>query len=297
MKKLVFLLLAVSTITIAQAQNTLLWRISGNGLSQPSYLFGTMHLLCADDIVLSDSLQSAIGRAGHVYLELEMDNMMEMFGAMQNMAMKGDSTLADLLTPSEYKAVKDYFDTHQGMVPFAMLETFKPMLTASLLAEQQAGACDQLISMEQLIMKASKDQGKKIKGLETMSYQLSLFDKIPYRLQAQELYKAISRKGDGGAMDIKKLSEVYRAQQLEKLDALTHSDEMGMKQFTDLLLYNRNLDWLVKIRELMPSGTLVFAVGAGHLPGEKGLIQLLKKAGYKIEPVKNEMIRKAVKEI
>ncbi|RYZ59065.1 MAG: TraB/GumN family protein, partial [Chitinophagaceae bacterium] len=78
--------------------NTLLWRISGKNLSKPSYLFGTMHMLCGDDITLSDSLKAAIQSSDNVYLELEMDNMFEMMGAMQHMNMKGDTTLSDLLT-------------------------------------------------------------------------------------------------------------------------------------------------------------------------------------------------------
>ncbi len=66
----------------AKTDNTLLWRISGNGLVAPSYLFGTIHMICADDIELSDSLRSAIRRADKVYLELDMDNLFEMMSVM-----------------------------------------------------------------------------------------------------------------------------------------------------------------------------------------------------------------------
>ena len=92
------------------SNNTLLWRISGKDLTKPSYLFGTMHLLCGDDIVVSDSLRSAIQQSDNDYLEHELDNIFEMFGAMQSMNMNGDTTLSDLLTEKEYQQVKDYFD-------------------------------------------------------------------------------------------------------------------------------------------------------------------------------------------
>ena len=78
---------------------------------------------------------------------------------------------------------------------------------------------------------------------------------------------------------------------------MTKKADMGIENFTDLLLYNRNRNWAEKLKILMNDKSLVVAVGAGHLPGEKGLINLLKKAGYKVEPVKNEMIRKKTKEI
>src|SRR5215204_899217 len=94
--------------------NTLLWRISGNGLSKPSYLFGTMHMICANDIEVSDSLKSAIRRSDKVYLEIDMDDMMGLMMKMMmdpgKLTMKNDTTLSDLLTPEEYKKVKTYFE-------------------------------------------------------------------------------------------------------------------------------------------------------------------------------------------
>src|SRR3954454_22299287 len=93
----------------ATGNNTLLWRISGKNLQKPSYLFGTMHMICANDIELSDSLRSAIKNTDKVYLELDMDDMFQMLGAMSHMTMRDDTTLADLLSRDEYKKVKDYF--------------------------------------------------------------------------------------------------------------------------------------------------------------------------------------------
>lgn len=280
---------------VPATENTLLWRISGKGLSKPSYLFGTMHLLCGDDIVLSDSLKAAIKSSDNIYLELELDNMFEMLGAMQHMNMKGDTTLADLLTEKEYKKVKTYFEQNSTMLPFSMLETFKPMLAASLIAEQASkSSCDNMIAMEQLIMTEAKEADKKIKGLETMNYQLGIFDKIPYKQQAKQLYEMIAKSGDStDANEMIALTKVYRSQQLNKLGEMTMKEDMGIKNFTELLLYGRNENWTKKLAELMPDKSLVVAVGAGHLPGKRGVINLLRQAGYKVEPVRNEMVKKA----
>ena len=279
--------------------NTLLWRISGKNLSKPSYLFGTMHMLCGDDITLSDSLKAAIQSSDNVYLELEMDNMFEMMGAMQHMNMKGDTTLSDLLTKTEYQKVKAYFDEKGSMIPFAMLETFKPMLAASLIAEQQTKTtCDNMVAMEQLIMQEAKEADKKIKGLETMNFQLEIFDKIPYKLQAKQLYEMITKSDDTtGADDLTVLTNAYRNQQLEKLGEMTMKEDMGMKNFTELLLYKRNENWAKKLQTLMTDHSLVVAVGAGHLPGKRGVISLLRQAGYKVEPVRNDMLKKRSREI
>ena len=278
----------------AATENTLLWRISGKNLSKPSYLFGTMHMLCGDDIALSDSLKRAIAASDNVYLELQMDNMFEMIGAMQHMSMKGDTTLADLLTKQEYQKVKTYFEENSSILPFGMLQKFKPMLAASLIAQQESkGACENMVAMESLIMEEAKEADKKIKGLETMDFQLSIFDKIPYKLQAKQLYQMIAKSADtSGKDELAELTRIYRSQQLDKLGEMTMKEDMGIKNFTELLLYGRNEAWAKKLNELMPDKSLVVAVGAGHLPGKKGVINLLRQAGYKVEPVRNEMVKK-----
>jgi uncharacterized protein len=281
----------------APKENTLLWRISGNQLKAPSYLFGTIHMICGDDIQISDSLSNAISKADDVYLELDMDNIVEMMSVMTKMKMRNDTTLSELLTPEEYQKVKKFFDEKGGLLSFSMMEKYKPMLTASTLMQSEM-ACDNAVAMEQLIMNEARMNRVSIKGLETMAYQMSIFDSIPYKVQAKQLVEYIDNFDDKAqSKEFEKLSEAYRKQELNKLEALIANDQSGMEQYSDLLLFNRNKNWVKKLAELLPEKRLVIAVGAGHLPGEKGLINLLRKAGYKVEPVKNNMIRSKTKEI
>ncbi|MGZ3937493.1 MAG: TraB/GumN family protein [Flavisolibacter sp.] len=278
--------------------NTLLWKVSGKNLTKPSYIFGTMHMICANDIELSDSLKKAIRNSDNVYLELDMDDMWQMMGAMMHMTMKGDTTLSDLLSPEDYKKVKTYFTEHSGMIPFSLMEKYKPLLVESMIIEQSK-PCDNMIVIEQLVMEEAKKNSVDIKGLETFDYQLGLFDKIPYKLQAEQLVKMVDDAKKGRTADddeIKVLTEAYRKQEIDKMDELT-KDDPSIGNFTDLLLYDRNANWSKKLQELMPGNSLVVAVGAGHLPGKKGVLNLLRQAGYTVEPVKNEMIKKKTKEI
>lgn len=289
-----FVLCITTLFSTAQkaSNNTLLWKISGNGLSRPSYLFGTIHMLCADDIQLSDSLKTAIGKAESVYLELDMDNIFEMLGVMGKMKMRNDTTLADLLTPAEYDSVKNFFKDQKTMLPFSVLETYKPMLAASTLM-QGAMDCDNQVAMEQLIMKEAKRQGKGVKGLETMAYQMSIFDSIPYQVQAKQLLDYVQQSGGSAASkEFEMLSKAYRDQQLDTLEAITLREDMGIANFTEILLYNRNTAWVKKLQGLMKEKSLVVAVGAGHLPGSRGVIALLRKAGYNVEPLPNNMAKK-----
>jgi uncharacterized protein YbaP (TraB family) len=276
-------------------ENTLLWRISGNGLSKPSYLFGTMHLLCAQQIDLSDSLRAAIANTNFVYLELDMENLQELTGVMGRMKMNGDTTLADLLPRPQYDSVRAFFSDKDNMIPFAMLEKFKPMLAASALMEADM-TCPNPVGMEQLIMAEARKQERSIKGLETMAFQMSIFDSIPYALQARQLVDYVRNYGNGDSRkEFEEMMQAYLFQRLDKLEGITRRDGGGMEAYNDLLLYRRNANWVQQLQKVMPDNATLVAVGAGHLPGKRGLISMLRAAGYKVEPVANNMLKKMEK--
>jgi uncharacterized protein YbaP (TraB family) len=169
-----------------------------------------------------------------------------------------------------------------------MLETFKPMLAASTL-EQGSLPCEKTTMMEQVIMEEAKRSGKKVQGLETMKYQAGILDSIPYSYQARQLVDYISHSGKKDEdQQLRAMFDAYREQDLKKLESLMLETDPGMAKFTDVLLYHRNRNWVEKLKTLMKERSLVVAVGAGHLPGEKGVIELLRKEGYKVEPVENK---------
>jgi uncharacterized protein YbaP (TraB family) len=273
-------------------KNSLLWKISGHGLDKPSYLFGTIHLLCEEDAMLSDSLKKAIRRCDNVYLEVDINDLFEMIGAMSQMTMRDDTTLADLLSKADYEKVKNYFESKGSMLPFSMLEKFKPIFAASTL-EGSSLPCDAPVMMEQLISKEAQQNEKQIKGLETMLYQASVLDSIPYKFQAMQLVSYIdsANKGVDADKEFKEMLEAYKDQDLGKLEELMKESDLGMSSYTDILLYNRNRNWVKKLKNLLPHKSLVIAVGAGHLPGEMGVISLLRKEGYTVTPVQNRVTK------
>lgn len=282
-------LLSVTAFTQKNnSENTLLWKISGNGLKKPSYLFGTIHMLCEDDAVLSDSLKNIIKNVKEVYFEVDLDNMFEMLGVMSKMKMQGDTTLQDLLSEADYEKVKNYFETKGSMLPFSMIETYKPMLAASTL--QQGGLpCEATAMMEQVIMQEAKQYDKPIKGLESMGYQAGVLDSIPYKLQAEQLVSYIdnANKGNGEDKELNDMLSAYRNQDLKKLEEMLMKSDPSISNYTDILLYNRNENWIKKLKQLLPEKSLLIAVGAGHLPGKRGCISLLRNEGFKVTPVKN----------
>jgi Uncharacterized protein conserved in bacteria len=270
-----------------QLDNTLLWKISGNGLKQPSYLFGTMHILCAEDARLSDTLKKVIHDSKIIYFELNMDNFKELMGAFKYLRMHDGKKLSELLTKEEYERVEQYFNNNKSILPFAMMNRFKPYFISSLIGEQMM-SCSQKNGMEELIMRESKQYNKEIRGLETTEFQASIFDSIPYEKQAKDLVAYIDSIDNYRQVTLE-MVEVYRQQNLERMDSLMHKSDPGMEEYMDLLLYGRNRHWVAQMPEIMKQHTTLFAVGAGHLPGEQGVINLLRKAGYKVTPMKNEV--------
>jgi hypothetical protein len=269
-----------------QLEKTLLWEISGNNLAASSYLFGTMHLLCAGDARLSDSLKMTINKATEIYFEIDLDNIMETLGAIKYLNMNGNKKLSDLLSEPDYQKVKTYFKSTNTAIPLSMMERFKPYFISAMVQEAKF-PCQTKDGMEQVIMKEAKKESKTIKGLETIGYQASVFDSIPYEQQAHDLVKMIDGAGKSTADENVKLLDVYKSQDINKMVELT-TDEDGIGKYVDLLLYKRNENWVKQMPELMKQSTLLFAVGAGHLGGDRGVIQLLRKKGYTLRPMKHQ---------
>ena len=291
MRKHSFLLAAgllTAAITFSQTPHTLLWRISGKGITRPSYLFGTMHIQCASDARLTDSLKAAIATCDEVYFEINLSDMSDMLNSIKYMRMNDSKKLSDLLKPDEYARVKDYFARHSSLLPFSMLERFKPMLISGLI-EEQGLDCQTTDGMELMIMQQlhSSTEKKPVNGLETAAFQAGLFDSIPYEQQAKELVNYID-SADENKKATRQLAELYIHQDLDSIGQLSDKDDPGMSGYMDLLLYNRNRKWARELDTLLPGKSLLIAVGAAHLPGKEGVIELLRREGYTVDPIKNQ---------
>jgi uncharacterized protein YbaP (TraB family) len=104
------------------------------------------------------------------------------------------------------------------------------------------------------------------------------------------LYEAIIAEKTGGAASFAEMVDLYKAQDIEAMVSMM-SDEAGaaggLAGYEDILLHQRNASWIAPMQELMDEGPVFFAVGAGHLGGPRGVIALLRTAGYTVEAVKD----------
>src|SRR6195952_4113484 len=144
-----------------------------------------------------------------------------------------------------------------------MLETTKPFFLAAMLYPKMM-PCKTLTGVEEELMKMAKEQKKEIKGLETMEFQASVFDSIPYEEQAKELLKSIDSMSSYQKY-FDTMMTVYKTQQLTEIEKLFKNTEFGMEDHQDLLLNDRNKNWVNQLRTIMEKESVFVAVGAGHL--------------------------------
>ncbi len=271
-------------LQINKGDNTLLWQISGNNLAKPSYLFGTFHLMCKEDIHFSEQLKQSLKNTEQVYFEMDIDDPSNTLGALLVMNMKGNKTLQDLYTKIEYGRLVKFFKDSLGM-PMAMMETMKPAFLEVMLYPKIM-PCKNMSGVEEELMKLAKENKKTINGFETIAFQAAVFDSIPYEQQAKELLKTIDSINTYKKYFDTMLT-VYKTQQLSEIEKMFSKTEFGIQDNQDILLDNRNKNWIVRLNKIMPVRAVFIAVGAGHLVGEKGLIALLRKEGYTLTPIYN----------
>lgn len=265
--------------------NSLLWEISGNGLKENSYVFGTFHLMCKGDILLSEQLKKALTKAGSLYMELDMDDPSVIMGGLTMINMKGGKKLHDLYTEEQYQKLSKFFKDSLGL-SLSFLESTKPYFLVAMLYPKMM-PCKTVSGVEEELMKLAKKDKKPINGLETMQFQASVFDSIPYEEQAKELLKSIDSIS-AYTKYFDTMVQVYKSQQLPAMEDLFSKSEFGMEEHQDLLLDNRNKNWVNKLKKIMLKEAVFVAVGAGHLVGDNGLIALLKKEGYTVRPLLNK---------
>lgn len=289
--------------SFAAEENALLWKIEGKKM-EDSYLYGTIHMIDSKDFFLTPSTEKYFKECERVTFEINMEDMTDM-GAQMSLLMsafmEGGATLKTLLSAEDYKVVEDHF-AEIGL-PLMLLERIKPMFL-SVLASEDMGSmmggmtgeetaedkdASSIKSYEMEFMEMAKSQEKEMAGLETMEFQMSMFDSIPYKAQAEMLVETIQASGEEGSDQLDEMVEMYKAQDLKAMEKMIAEGDEGLGEFAELLLNNRNRNWIPIMEKQMKEKATFFAVGAGHLGGEVGVVALLREAGYKVtavDPVK-----------
>ena len=260
---------------------TLLWRVSGHGLTKPSYLFGTIHMLCPDDYVWTGPMKNSLAACDKVCFELDMDDPGLLAAAGAGMIDTSGKSLRDYFSAEQYARLRQFAHDSLG-ADLSMMQMMKPvMLQALFLAK--AVNCTFPVSYEANIMEEARKSNKEVIGLETVDEQLDVFEGIPDDSAALMVLKMADSFAES-RHEFAQMLASYKAQDLPALFTIvSQSKELGdnLGAFLD----DRNKKWISRIQRHMHGGPVFFAVGAAHLYGDVGVIHLLRKEGYTLTPV------------
>lgn len=286
---------ACSTARKAGLQETdelarsLLWKIEDKTLGEPSYLLGTIHLIPDEMYFWTEEMEYAFQQSDQIAMELDMEdtNPAALMGLMGSLLLPDGKSIGDFVSAEQYEEIRAYFE--KTGLPFMLLEKIKPYFLYLFISLDIDNLDQESIkSYEMEITEKARSEGKPAVGLESIEFQISLFDSIPYDYQADMLVQAIEQKQNpaGEMNESEALFQAYVDQDISLLykESSEEGDEI-MQKFSHLLIDKRNRSWIPVIAELVRQKPTLIAVGAGHLGGPNGVIRLLQNEGFTITPI------------
>ena len=272
----------VSTVNSqTSTDQSLLWEISGNGLKENSHLFGTIHMICPSDFLMDDRIKNAFEDADELIMELDMDDP-EMMQKMQQSSLNPEmKNIKSAFSESDANALNEFLTANYG-AGLDQLGILKPFMLMSMITVKQL-PCEQIESYELFFTNLAKTQNKNVEGLESVEFQMGLFDEIPEEILLKEISKMVTT--DDSIKEFEQMVSAYTAEDISQLYQVIAKNEM-MANFNELMLENRNRNWIPVMEKNMKENQVFFAVGSGHLGGENGVINLLRNQGYQVKPIR-----------
>lgn len=295
MKK-TFILTCVMLLSISVNAQSLLWKVSGNGLKSPSYIFGTHHLAPLSILDKIAGFKGSFDATTQVVGELNMKDAQSPESAkkmQEKMFITNDTTAQILFTDKELETINAFLKANMGF-DLSQAPKIKPAfistMAAMIIAAKSLPSYNPKEQLDGYFQTKGEESGKKVIALETLEFQRDLlYDSQSLQRQARLLVCALSDTAKV-INDTKKLTNAYYSFDLEKMDQLSKEKEGTscdpISGEREGMIDNRNKEWAVKLPAIMKENPSFIAVGALHLSGKAGLISLLKKQGYKVEPVK-----------
>ena len=261
--------------------NSMLWSIvDPKAPADTSYLFGTIHQISQKDFAITDKIKKAFEKSEILITEIDLTDPGMIAEMMPRMVMQDGMTLDKIMSEEDYQALNKFMMENTGQ-PLALYNDKKPFMAAMVVMNFFIEGTP--ASYDMTLTQMAQKEGMKIKGLETVSEQMDVLDKTPYKEQAEQLVEMIN--------DVEKTKEsfaaivkAYKAEHLEELDKLL-DENLEAATEKSAMIDDRNIKWIPELQEVIKNNRSFIAVGAGHLPGELGLISLMREKGYEVNPV------------
>ena len=301
MRKILFsLFLTFTSVVVCNAQ--LLYKITHKNLDKPSYIVGTYHLAPASFVDSIPGARTALDAVDVVCGEVvmsEMESKENEKKVMEAMMLPDGKSLADVLTADEMQRLNDYMSEVMGMnldnpILKSHMGKMTPMAISTQLQLVQYMKITPKFNPMKLIdayfQKTAKKAGKKVAGLETVEFQINtLYLGTTIERQKEQLFCMVDNS-EYYSLQMKELAAAYFSQDMQAIWDMTEEKLGNSCDSTPeedmALIFGRNAAWAEKMPAMMNEAATLFVVGAAHLPGEKGVLELLMAKGYTVEAVK-----------
>lgn len=283
------LLVATSVAAIAQAESapssSILYKVTGKALKKPSYLFGTIHIVCEKDLSFAEKIGSYISQTEQMMLETDLDDPEVTRKVAEAALPKGDKTLKDHLTAEEFKKLDDLYKSYLGF-SVELLQGVNPTIVSTyfFLSPKVIG-CPKAARLDQDLAEVAKVRKNEVIGLESVADQLALIDATPITAQVKGLRQLIDDP-DKYIRDFQNMYRLYLSQDADSLYSIITSEMALSGTSKDVYLDKRNAKWIPLIEKQIVAKPTFIAFGAGHLGGKSGVVALLRSKGYKLTPIK-----------
>lgn len=258
-------------------ENALLWEVSGKGLKQASYIYGTFHIMCNDELSIPQNLKTAIAKANRVTFEIDMTDSTYMKQIQQ--AMLSPVPLSKKLTSQQYKSLDSVIALK---LPYTLKQLDNlSMQSVSSILMQKSLPCAEPKSYEGELIKLAKQQNKAIGGLESVKFQMECLNNA---YSDQFIFNQLLHMDDM-ATGLSTMTAMYRKQDINALYGHITNKNNAEPQTEKWMLQIRNTNWANAMPALMQKESNVFAVGSAHLAGKTGVIELLRAKGYTVKPL------------
>lgn len=295
MKGIITLVLFIHFVSVNWVQSqeqsisssSILWEISSDS-SETSYLFGTMHLMREDSFYFPDTLEQLLDESDVLVMELNG----ELFDpSLLDLMILEEGDFFDFFTPEQLDSIYAFAEEKLFLTEELFRSSFekmKPFVVSQVFAMFQVEKDDTTYmdtrSHEIEFNEKAAEDSIELIGLETAKDQIALFDNLPKQVQAEMVMEQV--RGTDAMDEFIDLTDLYLTQNIDSIYSFIHDGDSYFARFEDEFLTNRNMSWIPKLVKIMKDEKAFIAVGAGHLGGPNGVVNLLRKEGYAVKPVK-----------
>ncbi|WP_156877234.1 TraB/GumN family protein [Salinimicrobium terrae] len=262
-----------------ELENSVLWKVEHKELEKPSYILGTLHLMCEEDFKIPEKVNQALQNVDALVLEINLSDPTEMQAIQE--AMTNATKISEELSQEQYNELDKLVKKITEM-PLSAYDAYGLSILNSILISKML-PCSQLKYHEiELASLATKSQ-KPIYSLEKASQQMEMMEKaFPAEFAFKQMMQFESYK-----KDFTRAIAAYNNEDISEAVGLLTKDDYMDENSTLVMQINRNKNWVEKMPVMMSERSNLFAVGAAHLTEDYGIINLLKERGYTVTPVYN----------